>query len=124
MSEKADVKTKTIDIAKTEKAAKSDAGFQKVIPLGANRPGMTSGGSAFGQWKPTIYWYTPILMLLAAGALAFVLTKIIRRIGRASERRNWSDESRRQAYADRPFRTGPPGLQTSPEKQSSPETQG
>jgi hypothetical protein len=117
VSEEADVKTKTIDIAKSEKTVKKNAGFQKVIPFDGSGPVTTSGGSAFGQWKPTIYWYTPILMLLAAGALVYVLTKIIRRMGRASERRNWSDESRRQAYADRPFRSGPP------ESQSSPETQ-
>jgi hypothetical protein len=61
----------------------------------------------FGRWKPTIYWYTPILMVLAAALLIGLLTVVIRRLGRAAEKRYWSAEARRQAYSDRPFRTGP-----------------
>lgn len=108
MPDTTDVKPKTVDIRSAQETAKSDAGFRKLIPIDSNRTGTTSGGGAFGQWKPTVYWYTPILMVLAAGALLLALTLIIRRMSRAAERRDWSDDVRRQSYADRPFRTGSP----------------
>ena len=35
--------------------------------------------NSFGRWKPTIYWYTPILMVLAAVVLVGGLMALIRK---------------------------------------------
>ena len=75
--------------------------FNKVIVVDPK------GGQSLERFKPTIFWYTPILMILSAAVLMGVLSWVIRRFGRASEERNWSSESRQEAYSDRPFRTGP-----------------
>jgi len=81
-------------------AAKSSDGFRNEYPVVPSSP-----SGSFGRWKPTIYWYTPILIVLAAAVLLGTLTWIIRRLARSAERKSWSEDARRQAYADRPFRT-------------------
>ena len=64
--------------------------------------------NSFGRWKPTIYWYTPILMVLAAVVLLGGLTALIRKLARKFEKEKWSEAVREQSYADKPFRTGGP----------------
>ncbi|MEC7775238.1 MAG: hypothetical protein VYC32_03995 [Planctomycetota bacterium] len=59
--------------------------------------------NSFGRWKPTIYWYTPILMVLAAVVLVGGLTALIRKLARRFEKEKWSDEVREQSYSARPF---------------------
>ena len=59
--------------------------------------------NSFGRWKPTIYWYTPILMVLAAVVLVGGLMALIRKLARSFEKKNWSDEVREQSYSARPF---------------------
>ena len=60
-----------------------------VPPAPASGRAEGSPGGSFGRWKPTIYWYTPIAMVLAAGALLGVLFLIFRRMAREAEARNW-----------------------------------
>jgi len=62
--------------------------------------------NSFGRWKPTIYWYTPILMVLAAVVLVGGLTALIRKLARRFEKEKWSDEVREQSYSARPFSSG------------------
>ena len=62
--------------------------------------------NSFGRWKPTIYWYTPILMVLAAVVLVGGLMALIRKLARSFEKENWSDEVREQSYSSRPFSSG------------------
>lgn len=62
--------------------------------------------NSFGRWKPTISWYDPILMVLAAVVLVGGLTALIRKLSRKFEKERWSDEVRDQAYATRPFSSG------------------
>ncbi|MFP6632091.1 MAG: hypothetical protein VCD16_05620 [Planctomycetota bacterium] len=62
--------------------------------------------NSFGRWKPTIYWYTPILMVLAAVVLVGGLMALIRKLARSFEKENWSDEVREQSYSARPFSSG------------------
>ena len=62
--------------------------------------------NSFGRWKPTIYWYTPILMVFAAVVLVGGLTALIRKLARRFEKENWSDEVREQSYSARPFSSG------------------
>ena len=62
--------------------------------------------NSFGRWKPTIYWYTPILMVLAAVVLVGGLMALIRKLARSFEKKNWSDEVREQSYSSRPFSSG------------------
>ncbi len=64
--------------------------------------------NSFGRWKPTIYWHTPILMVLAAVVLVGGLTALIRKLARRFEKESWSEEVREQSYADEPFRAGSP----------------
>ena len=55
--------------------------------------------SSFGRWKPTIYWHTPILMVLAAAVLLAGLSVFIRKLARKFEKEGWSEAVREQAYA-------------------------
>ena len=62
--------------------------------------------NSFGRWKPTIHWYTPILMVLAAAVLLAGLSVLIRKFARKFEKERWSEAVREQAYAAESFRTG------------------
>ena len=55
--------------------------------------------SSFGRWKPTIYWHTPIFMVLAAAVLLAGLSVLIRKLARKFEKEGWSEAVRQQAYA-------------------------
>jgi len=55
--------------------------------------------SSFGRWKPTIYWHTPIFMVLAAAVLLAGLSVLVRRLARKFEKEGWSETVRQQAYA-------------------------
>lgn len=59
--------------------------------------------NSFGRWKPTIYWHTPILMVLAAAVLMGGLTVLIRKLARRFERERWTDDVRDQSYEARPL---------------------
>ncbi len=91
----------SIKTTKTDQNVQRSTDFKKVVPLD-QRP-----SKHMGRFKPTIYWYTPILMILAFGALITVLTLVILRLGRAAERKNWDQAARDDAYSDTPFRTEP-----------------
>jgi hypothetical protein len=54
------------------------------------------------RFKPKIYWYTPFLIVGAAGVLILVLFLIIRRLARAAEDQTWSDAERLRRYRDPP----------------------
>ena len=62
--------------------------------------------SSYGRWKPTIYWYTPILMVLETVVLVGGLTAFIRRLARRFEKESWSKKVRQQSYAEKPFKSG------------------
>ena len=55
--------------------------------------------SSFGRWKPTIYWHTPIFMVLAAAVLLAGLSVLVRKLARKFEKEGWSEAVRQQAYA-------------------------
>lgn len=54
--------------------------------------------SSFGRWKPTIYWHTPILMVLAAAVLLAGISMLVRKLARKFEKEAWSEAVREQAY--------------------------
>lgn len=62
--------------------------------------------SSFGRWKPTIYWHTPIFMVLAAAVLLAGLSVLVRKLARKFEKEGWSEAARRQAYASEPSGSG------------------
>ena len=71
--------------------------------------------SSFGRWKPTIYWHTPIFMVLAAAVLLAGLSVLVRKLARKFEKEGWSEAVRQQAYAsESPDSGGAPAEKESP----------
>lgn len=62
--------------------------------------------SSFGRWKPTIYWHTPLLMILAAVVLVGGLAVLLRKLARKFEKENWSEAVREQSCAKESFSGG------------------
>jgi hypothetical protein len=71
-------------------------------PARSGSPSAESRGASggFGRWKPTIYWYTPILLLLTGLGVLGLLFIIVRRFARDAEEKAWGEGVRLREHRD------------------------
>jgi len=91
----------TTDIQPNRKASRQSDDATEPAPSGAGsgQP-VRLPYKRHGRFKPTIYWYTPFLIVGGAALLILLLYVVIRKVARAAEDKNWPDAERLRARRD------------------------